>query len=94
MYIYILIFGIYFSVDATYKPWGAWGACSQTCGDATQTRSRECIEQKHGGKSCKELADDGQLATDTRACNDGDCPSRSLFYLIFEEDIKDTCIYM
>ena len=42
------------SVDGGYAPWGAWGECSQTCGNGTKSRTRECTNPPpmNKGKWC------------------------------------------
>jgi len=41
-------------VDGGYAPWGAWGECSQTCGNGTKSRTRECTNPPpmNKGKWC------------------------------------------
>ncbi|XP_068740870.1 A disintegrin and metalloproteinase with thrombospondin motifs adt-1-like isoform X2 [Montipora capricornis] len=42
-------------VDGRWALWSLWSACSKTCGNGTQTRSRSCSNPppQHGGKHCK-----------------------------------------
>ncbi|CAH1793550.1 unnamed protein product, partial [Owenia fusiformis] len=51
--------------------WSAWGACSTTCGDGDQTRTRACDNPApaNGGSECNPSD-----LTDTQSCNDGECP--------------------
>ncbi|CAH1793552.1 unnamed protein product, partial [Owenia fusiformis] len=51
--------------------WSAWGACSTTCGDGDQTRTRACDNPApaNGGLECNPSD-----LTETQSCNDGDCP--------------------
>ncbi|CAH1793554.1 unnamed protein product, partial [Owenia fusiformis] len=48
-----------------------WGACSTTCGDGDQTRTRACDNPApaNGGSECSPSD-----LTATQSCNDGDCP--------------------
>ena len=57
-------------VDGVWSIWADWAACSLTCGDGTQTRSRTCDNPapSNGGADCVGSTDD------TQACNDGACP--------------------
>ena len=55
------------SVDCVVE-YGAWGACSKTCGGGTQTRTGVVkVQPLNGGKACPPL-------TETRACNTQGCP--------------------
>jgi hypothetical protein len=55
-------------VDCTVSEWTAWGACSVTCGDGMQTRTRSIIDApQYGGQQCPEL-------TESRSCNTQPCP--------------------
>ena len=49
-----------------YTGYGAWGTCSATCGNGTQTRRRNCSAPypKYGGASCSRLGS----ATETQSC--------------------------
>ncbi|XP_078578186.1 mucin-like protein [Branchiostoma floridae x Branchiostoma japonicum] len=54
-------------VDGGWSDWGAWSACSVTCGNGTETRERTCNNPApaNGGAGCV-----GETH-DTRACNTG-----------------------
>ena len=53
--------------DCVVDDWQAWGACSVTCGEGTQTRKRATIEATaHGGQECPAIAE-------TRACRHLGC---------------------
>ncbi|XP_078352256.1 mucin-like protein, partial [Oculina patagonica] len=57
-------------VDGNFTEWGAWGACSQTCGNGTQIRLRNCTNPPpaHGGRDC--MGERNQ----TQECYTGGCP--------------------
>ena len=50
------------SVNSRLGAFGAWSACSTSCGSGTQTRSRVCIAGNSCGAPCR-----GAL-TESRAC--------------------------
>jgi len=55
-------------VDCVISPWGAWGACSATCGVGRQTRARtQLVAAAHGGKACPLTSVQSQL------CHEHDC---------------------
>ncbi|XP_032226207.2 semaphorin-5B [Nematostella vectensis] len=56
-------------VDGHWGRWTAWSACSKTCGDGTQTRTRVCDDPapKNGGSAC--VGDSSQ----TQACKIATC---------------------
>ncbi|CAH1798154.1 unnamed protein product [Owenia fusiformis] len=58
-------------VNGAPGTWSAWGACSTSCGDGEQTRTRACDNPApaHGGSQCN-----SSDLTDTRSCNDAECP--------------------
>jgi hypothetical protein len=54
-------------IDCVVTAWGPWGACSQTCGGGTQTRSRQIFTApQNGGAACPAL-------TESQACNTDPC---------------------
>ncbi|XP_035673766.1 coadhesin-like [Branchiostoma floridae] len=59
-----------FTGDGQWSAWNGWSACSETCGDGTQTRSRSCDnpEPVNDGADCVGHGDE------TQSCNEGDCP--------------------
>ena len=55
--------------------YGDWTACSVTCGEGTQTRTREqTMPQSGNGAACV-----GE-ATETQSCNENACPGGGNFY--------------
>ena len=55
--------------------YGAWTACSVTCGDGTRTRTRtEATSAANGGAECT------GRSTETESCNTGSCLGKILFY--------------
>ena len=63
-----------FLVDGGWSSWSSYGSCSASCGAGTQTRTRTCTNPapSNGGTQCQ-----GD-AIETRQCDEGDCPGRSL----------------
>ena len=45
---------IIFELDGAWGDWTAWSSCSKTCGEGTESRSRNCDSPAaaHGGKEC------------------------------------------
>jgi hypothetical protein len=39
-------------VDCHHSPWGAWGACSTTCGAGVKLRHRKLVQGSFGGERC------------------------------------------
>jgi len=39
-------------IDCGWNHWGDWSACSVTCANGTQTRTRATIPAQYGGKEC------------------------------------------
>ena len=56
------------SVDGQWSAWNAGGSCSKTCGFGSQTFTRTCVGQAHGGKAC------AGSASKSQACNTQACP--------------------
>lgn len=55
-------------LDCVEKSWGAWEACSVTCGVGITVRVRGIeVNPAHGGRACRALAEQD-------SCNDGPCP--------------------
>lgn len=70
-------------VDGNWEEWGQWNGCSsQTCGDLNQTRSRDCVEEQHGGVQICPL---GQTENEVEECGLTPCPgwSTSFFFSVF-----------
>ena len=57
------------SVDGVWEAWGAWSACSQTCGGGFQVRRRKCGFPVHAsqGDWCP------GRGTGTQTCNPQNC---------------------
>ncbi|WAR18811.1 HMCN1-like protein [Mya arenaria] len=57
-------------IDGGYALWSSWDACSVTCGDGIESRSRSCTspEPQYGGMDC--IGD----SVESQPCNDGQCP--------------------
>ena len=61
-------------IDGNWGQWSEWSDCSNSCGDGTQTRTRECSDPapENGGADCE--GDDNE----SRTCNLGDCLTGTL----------------
>lgn len=57
-------------IDGGWSPWGNWTSCSVTCGNGTQTRTRNCNnpEPQFGGKDCQGKIEDSQPCRDREHC--------------------------
>ncbi|GFN97243.1 sco-spondin-like [Plakobranchus ocellatus] len=55
-------------VDGVWTAWGPWHACSVTCDNGTQVRTRDCHGPFYDGQDCE------GPANDTRDCMDRHCP--------------------
>ena len=66
-------------VDCVPRNWGAWGACTATCGSGSTTRTRAIkIPEDFGGKACANGAFP-QLHAQTETCNaDVSCDKNAL----------------
>lgn len=64
-----------FLVHGGFTTWTVWGPCSQTCGEGTQRRSRQCTNPapRHGGNDCTGSYEEFQT------CEIVPCPSKILF---------------
>ena len=63
-------------VDGNYSTWGAWSSCSQSCGNGTQIRIRNCTNPppQFGGRDCV------GPRNETQDCYAGPCPGWLLCY--------------
>merc|ERR1712013_776871 len=61
------------AVNGNWGAWGAFCACSATCGGGTQSRSRACNNPapSNGGATC------AGSATETAACGTAACPTQA-----------------
>ncbi|XP_028401625.1 uncharacterized protein LOC114524674 [Dendronephthya gigantea] len=57
-------------VDGYFKQWGSWSICTKTCGSGEKIRTRECVEEKHGGNPCSGLATEQSICTNPELCSD------------------------
>ncbi|XP_061420663.1 adhesion G protein-coupled receptor B1-like isoform X6 [Lethenteron reissneri] len=55
-------------VDGQWADWSKWSACSVTCENGTQQRSRECVGPIYGGTECV------GAGTENRRCDNNLCP--------------------
>ena len=51
-----------FPVDGGLSDWGVWSACSVTCNDGVQARTRDCTNPApaHGGAGCSGITSEDQ----------------------------------
>lgn len=61
-------------VDGNFTVWGPWAPCSQTCGNGTQSRYRNCTNPppQHGGRDCV------GPHNETQDCFDRPCPGQDI----------------
>jgi len=55
------------AVDCEVSGWGGWSACSEACGEGSQTRTRSITKPSEHGGTCPHLSE-------TQPCNNGPCP--------------------
>ena len=62
----------YCPINGGYTQWTKFSECSKSCGNGTQTRTRNCSNPapKHGGKDCSSLGEN----METQQCNTHHCP--------------------
>ncbi|KAH9492583.1 Hemicentin-1 [Bulinus truncatus] len=74
------------AVDGTWWPWSVWGECSQSCGNSSKIRTRQCIGQQNGGKYCSGDSQESSL------CHSQNCPVDG-FYMAWSEwnQCTETC---
>ncbi len=78
------MFELYLSVDGVWNKWSEWSACSVTCENGTQTRSRICDYPPpvNGGDACPENNMEEQ------ACTEIPCPGKVKYYLAILSKLK------
>ena len=63
---YLLVLGIPVTAANCAGAWGAWGKCSKSCGEGTQTKPYVAtVQGAHGGVSCP--------VPQSQKCNTQDC---------------------
>ena len=72
-------------VDGEWMPWQAWGSCSETCGNGTRTRERDCNFGLHGGSNCT------GVSSETENCFEIHCPSESLDVFVTLKILIELC---
>ena len=86
---------IFISVDATFQPWGPWGACEQACVSQDdiernrlpeQIRNRTCGPEVNSGKECPDKRKYFNAYREYRNCPDiPKCPSMYLLILCLQK---------
>ncbi|XP_062621326.1 A disintegrin and metalloproteinase with thrombospondin motifs adt-1-like [Saccostrea cucullata] len=61
-------------VDGRWSSWEAWTSCSATCGNGTQSRSRNCKNPppSYGGQPCSGSSEEQEV------CHSNQCPAEGL----------------
>ncbi len=67
--IYLIIYFICFT-DGGWAEWGAWSACSVSCGHGYKKRYRVCYDVDIGGEGQGCKGQDNQLAACYQQCPD------------------------
>uniref|UniRef100_A0A7M5US14 Hemicentin-1 n=1 Tax=Clytia hemisphaerica TaxID=252671 RepID=A0A7M5US14_9CNID len=57
----------YCPIDGYWAQWSSYTACSKTCGEGRQSRTRKCNPPQHGGKKCIGLDEEERKCT-VRGC--------------------------
>jgi len=65
-----------FILDGGWTDWTAWTTCTKTCGNGTQTHTRNCTNPRPsgGGLTCV------GFSRETQICNTDPCPIGEYFY--------------
>ena len=59
----------FIAVDCVWGDWGSWNQCSGTCGDGTQSRSRDKTQEAmNGGTECVGSPSDEQACSNAISC--------------------------
>ena len=63
-------------MNGGFGQWSPYGACSETCGEGEQSRSRKCDNPSpsHGGDDC--VGEDEQI----RECKVNECPGEIISF--------------
>ena len=69
---------LFIDIDGGWGDWTSWSSCSETCGNGTETRTRECDnpEPTESGTDC--LGNNAE----SQQCNAGACPGMLLLLLL------------
>ena len=70
---WITLFFLYYLVVKSWSEWGAYGACSVSCGYGEQLRYRTCESKTFYGHGYSSDTCTG-LSSSKRRCNAGCCP--------------------
>ena len=57
-------------VDGNWGEWSEWSACTKTCKQGIQSRSRKCNSPvpQYGGKKCEGDSDEDQVCNEKVPC--------------------------
>ena len=71
-------------VNCDWGDYGAWSACTKTCGSGKQYRSRVIeTHESNGGTSC-----DADHHIQEQNCNNDSCPTPGIYFVFFEQLFK------
>ena len=71
---------IWIFLKVMWSAWGAFGACSVTCGNGTKERTRECLDPYTTGGNCT------GSSFETTSCNDATCGTGTGMYPYFTKN--------
>jgi len=84
---FILLFPLFFLVNGGFSQWSSFSACSKTCDDGVQVRTRSCTKPRpaHGGRKCV-----GAVKI-SKSCKIKDCASKCSIFSIFQINKGNRC---
>ena len=78
------------SVDGIWTTWSAWSACSQTCDQGEEVRTRTCEGPFYGGEPCSGDEEEKESCK-LRDCAGGHAIVFSVWFLMF--GVNDCAIF-